>query len=64
MTETIHVLLVAADRHSRAFVMQAIDATKDTRLTVAESPGEARTLLNAHRYGLVIATKVSSVHLT
>ena len=58
MTEPIHVLLVAADRHSRALVVQAIDATGRARLTVAESPGEARILLNAYRYGLVIATNL------
>ena len=58
MTETVHVLLIAADRHSRALVVQAIDAASCARLTVAESPGEARTLLNAHRYGLVIATNL------
>jgi prepilin signal peptidase PulO-like enzyme (type II secretory pathway) len=58
MIQTTHVLLVAADRHARALVAQAIDAVGHTRLTVADSPGEARTLLNAHRYGLVIATNL------
>jgi hypothetical protein len=58
MMDPLHVLLVAADRHARALVVQAIDATGRVRLTVAESPGEARTLLNAHRYGLVIATNL------
>lgn len=58
MAEITRVLLVAADRHSRTLVAQAIDAVGDTWLTVAGSPGEARTLLNAHRYGLVIATNL------
>lgn len=58
MIQPTHVLLIAADRQARALVTQAIDAAGHTRLTVAESPGEARTLLNAHRYGLVIASNL------
>lgn len=58
MGEITRVLLVAADRHSRTLLAHAIDAAGDTWLTVAGSPGEARTLLNAHRYGLVIATNL------
>jgi len=58
LIETTHVLLVAADRGARSFVLQAIDAAGHTRTTVAESPAEARTLLNAHRYSLVIATNL------
>jgi len=58
MIQTTHVLLVAADPPARALVAQAIDAVGHTRLTIADSPGEARTLLNAHRYGLVIPTNL------
>jgi hypothetical protein len=50
MSEITRVLLVAADRHARTILAHAIDAVGETRLTVAGSPGEARTLLNAHRY--------------
>lgn len=58
MGETTRVLLVAADHPSRTFVAHVIDEIGGTGLTVAGSPGEARTLLNAHRYGLVIATNL------
>lgn len=49
MSEITRVLLVAADRTARTFLAHVIDAVGDTWLTVAGSPGEARTLLNAHR---------------
>lgn len=58
MTRTVHVLLIAADRGSRALVVEAIDELPDVWLTVAFSPGEARILLNAYRYHLVIATNL------
>jgi hypothetical protein len=56
MSRPIHVLLVAADCQLRALVSELIDRLPDTWLTVTHSPGEARILLYAHRYHLVIAT--------
>jgi hypothetical protein len=54
---TIRVLLVVGDRHGRNLLLQAIDAPS-IWTTVAASPGEARTLLNANRYDLVIVTNL------
>lgn len=57
MAETVRVLLVAADPASRNLVIQALDAAS-AWTTIAASPGEARALLNANRYGLVIVTNL------
>lgn len=57
MTETVRVLLLAADPASRNLVIQALDASS-AWTTVAASPAEARGLLNANRYGLVIVTNL------
>ncbi len=57
MAEIVRVLLLAADPNARNLVLQALDPSS-TWTTVATSPGEARTLLNANRYGLVIVTNL------